>query len=99
MAGRETEEDLLIELQGCLHKFNEVKRRPDVKELLKDLERNVKLAVPKNRRQRRSMQQAGKHDVTEVYSPPRISEMAGEMGLKKGWALDLTTNDPDDGSP
>ena len=84
--GRETEEDMLIQMQGCLHKFNEVKRRPDVKELLKDLERNITLAVPKNRRQRRSLQRDGKHDVTEAYSPPRISEMAGKMGMKQGWA-------------
>ena len=34
-------------------------------------------------------------DVSEVYSPPRITDMAQRMGLKAGWALDLTTNDED----
>ena len=32
-------------------------------------------------------------DVAEVYSPPRIAEMAGRMGLRPGWSLDLTTCD------
>ena len=34
-------------------------------------------------------------DVAEVYSPPRVTTMAREMGLKAGWSLDLTTNDTD----
>ena len=39
----------------------------------------------------------GKIDVAEVYSPPRITEVANKMGMKPGWALDLTEVDPDDG--
>ena len=34
-------------------------------------------------------------DVAEVYSPPRIAEMARQMGLRGGWSLDLTTCDKD----
>ena len=37
--------------------------------------------------------------VVEVYSPPRITKMAKQMGLSTAWALDLTENDPDDGQP
>ena len=32
-------------------------------------------------------------DVAEVYSPPRIADMAKKMGLRAGWSLDLTTCD------
>ena len=37
---------------------------------------------------------AGK-DVAEVYSPPRATQMAREMGLQAGWSLDFTTNHTD----
>ena len=30
-------------------------------------------------------------EVAEVYSPPRVTTMAEQMGLRAGWALDLTT--------
>ena len=33
--------------------------------------------------------------IAEVYSPARIIEMAKKMGLREGWALDLTTRDRD----
>ena len=36
--------------------------------------------------------------VGEVYSPPRVVEMARRMGSKAGWSLDLTTKD-EDGTP
>lgn len=32
-------------------------------------------------------------DVAEVYSPPRITTKAKQMGLAAGWSLDLTTVD------
>ena len=37
-------------------------------------------------------------DVAEVYSPPRVVEMAKKMGLRAGWSLDFTTTD-DEGNP
>ena len=36
---------------------------------------------------------------SKVYSPARVTETARKMGLKDGWALDLTVDDPDDGLP
>ena len=36
-----------------------------------------------------------KIEVAEVYSPPRVTEMAHQMGLKVGWSLDITTVDVD----
>ena len=32
-------------------------------------------------------------DVAEIYSPPRVATMAGQMGFAAGWSLDLTTVD------
>ena len=45
------------------------------------------------------LKQAFGSDCGEVYSPPRITKMASEMGLHPAWALDLTVVDPDDGIP
>ena len=38
------------------------------------------------------------NDVSEIYSPPRITTVAESTGLRPGWALDLTVNKPD-GTP
>ena len=51
---------------------------------------------------RREKKQAVRRIVSELYSPPRVTAMLRRMtdhGLIPGLALDLTTNDPDDGSP
>ena len=34
-------------------------------------------------------------EVAEVYSPSRVTDMARQMGLRAGWALDITTQDVD----
>ena len=34
-------------------------------------------------------------EVAEVYSPPRVVEMANRMGMRGGWSLDVTTCDTD----
>ena len=51
---------------------------------------------------RREQKQAVRRIVSEVYSPPRITEMLKGMsnqGLTPGLALDITTIDPADGEP
>ena len=40
-----------------------------------------------------------RNDVSKIYSPPRVVAMAARMGLRPGFALDLTVIDPDDGLP
>ena len=35
----------------------------------------------------------------EIYSAPRVNEMARKMGTLPGFSLDLTCDDPDDGKP
>ena len=52
-----------------------------------------------NHRQRRTLQRSGRNDVSEVYSPPWMTEVAGGVGLRPGWAIDLREDDPDDGLP
>ena len=51
---------------------------------------------------RRQKKQAVKRLVTEIYSPPRVTEMlkhTSNHNLAPGLAIDLTTVDPDDGMP
>ena len=51
---------------------------------------------------RRETTQAVRRLVTEIYSPPRVTEMLKHMSnhkLTPGLAIDLTTVDPDDGTP
>ncbi len=99
IAGIESSEDRVNEIEGYIAKLNTVAAKPDVKEILKDLEKNPAMQLPKNRRQRRSMNANGKYDVSELYSPPRITAMAKQLGMKDGWALDLTITDETDGKP
>ena len=51
---------------------------------------------------RREKKQAVRRLVSEICSPPRVTAMLKRMtnhGLTPGLALDLTTDDPDDGMP
>ena len=34
----------------------------------------------------------GKHDITEIFSPPRFTKRANSFGLKPGYAIDLETS-------
>ena len=42
--------------------------------------------------------QYGNH-ISELFSPPRVTHIATKIGLKPGFALDLTQVDPEDGKP
>ncbi len=88
----------LVAQAARLNSLNELLQKPDVKKILEDLEKLPEFKLPKNRRQRRSMQGYGK-DVAEIYSPPRVTKIASDMGLRPAWALDLTQVDPADGLP
>ena len=41
----------------------------------------------------------GQPDVAEVYSPPRVANLAHHSNLMPGFALDISVLDPDDGLP
>ena len=82
-----------------LNGFNELLHKPDVKAMLDELEKQPGFQLPKNRRQRRSIAQSYGKDIAEVYSLPRVTKIASDMGLRPAWALDLTQTDPEDGLP
>ena len=83
-----------------LNNIHAAMQRSDAKEIIKDLEKLAEFKLPKNRRQRRTLHQNGySSDVGEVYSPPRVTKIASDMGLRPAWALDLTELDPSDGLP
>ena len=69
-----------------ISKFEALKKRNDVKEIIKDLDKG-------------KLNGNGKHHVSEVDSQPCIMRMAQKVGLKAGWALDLIQADPDDRLP
>ena len=51
---------------------------------------------------KREHKKAMRRMVSEVYSPPRVTKMLSGMKdhpLLAGFALDVTCNDPDDGTP
>ncbi len=70
--------------------------KPDVKKILKELEKLPKFQLDTSDKGRSHLREHVK-DVAEVYSPPRMTTMASRMGLKAAWALDLTQVDPVDG--
>ena len=36
----------------------------------------------------------GKYDIAELFSPPRMTELANEYGLRGGWSIDDRCTDP-----
>ena len=99
LAHIERKERALEELANCINMLNDLKKKNDVKEIMKMRENSEAFELPKNRRQRCTMNCQGKHDISEVYSPLRVTAMAEKMGLQAGWALDLAEVDADDGMP
>ena len=75
--------------------MDKIKDSKNVSELIRQLERSKHYDIKTADRQRRRMNKEGAHDVSEVYSPPRITAMAEKVGLDPGWALDLTVADED----
>ena len=71
-----------------------------VKKIIERLGKAKKFKGPRMKpMQRPSTHHPGNDDVAELYSPPRVTEMAGTMGMEPGFALDLTKDDEDDGEP
>ena len=95
LADQEVPDDLVRERLACLNMASKVRDRADVRQLIRELEELPKFQLPNNRRGRKKLRADGKHDVAEIYSPPRMAEAAAALGLKSGWSLDLTTCDQD----
>ena len=88
------------QMLSMLNQLNQIKTNRDVKKIIERLGKTKKLKAPKMKpMQRPSMHHSGDADVAELYSLPRVTEMAGTMGMKPGFALDLMKDDEDDGEP
>ena len=87
------------DLVGMLNKLGEIKSNKDVKRIIERLGQTAKLKGKKiSPIQRPSTHHPGKDDVAEMYSPPRVTAMASTVGMKPGFAIDLTQVD-EDGEP
>ena len=87
----------LQELIDCHAVLNTLRQHTEVKRIIQDIDKNIK--CPARAKAAATLNNSGKVDVAEVYSPPRIAEVARSMGLRPGWSLDLTEIDPDDNEP
>ena len=90
-------EKLREEFVENLKLLNSLRDHTEVKQLLQEIDEGIKVRGMGTKPQ--PLRHDGHHDVAEVYSPPRITEMAKQVGLEPGWALDLTEVDVDDGQP
>ena len=79
-------------------RLDKLKARSDVREITRQLDRTKK-HDNNSEKQRKRVETNGVNDVSEIYSPPRVTAMAEKMGLRAGWALDLVEVDPEDGLP
>ena len=94
-------EDATMTVKELIAEINLVEKRHEGKD---EEQMNCIMAVlgadPKSFK--REKRQAVRRLVSEIYSPPRITDMLRHMSnhnLTPGLALDLTTFDPDDGQP
>ncbi len=90
-------EKQLQELIDCHKVLNSLRQHTEVKRIIQEIDANLK--SPVNDKPAAALNNDGKVDVAEVYSPPRIAEVAKHMNLRPGWSLDLTEVDPDDNEP
>ncbi len=88
------------EMLRCFNSVNAIKSKGVVREIIEKLDNKEKFVVPRAREVRRQVRSdLTDMDAAEMYSPPRITEMAEKLGMRPGWALDLTVTDPEDGLP
>ena len=88
------------ESAALLNQLNALLKTSEVGKIIEELNQSPEFQMPKSRGPRKRLTQDGwGTDCGEVYSPPRVTKVAAQMGLKPAWALDLTTLDPEDGEP
>ena len=81
----------------CLRRIQAVKELKTMRDIITKLDKDFR--KPKDKFKAQTMNANGDNDVSEVYSPPRIAEMAKQFGIAAGFSLDLTQVDPHDGQP
>ena len=84
------------EMKDCLKLLAAVREHTEVKKIIKDLDEAMKVRI--TAKTTAPLNNTGNCDVAEVYSPPRMTTAAEEVGLRPGWALDLTQRD-ENGEP
>ena len=88
------------ELVNSVNQVRAIKKKGLVKDIIEKLEKASQSKPPKVRSVRREiLRHVPGIEVAEMYSPPRITEMARKLGMDGGWALDLTEVDEEDGQP
>ena len=71
--------------------MGEVRNHVDVKKIISDLAQSRPLKRSNIKPlQRPDVVDEGNKDVSEAYSPPRVTAMADRLGMKLGTAFDLT---------
>ena len=71
-----------------------------VRRILDELSKSKEFQMPKSRGDRELLlADEWKTECGEIYSPPRVTQLISELGLRPAWSLDLTTVDPEDGKP
>ena len=74
-------------------------RTSTVKRILEDLSQRKEFQLPKSGTRELLLADEWKTECGEIYSPPRVTQLISEIGLRPAWSLDLTTSDPEDGKP
>ena len=75
-------------------------RTAAVRKIIEELNEKQKFQMPRNRKDRKNLlQETWITECGEVYSPPRVTQIVSELGLRPAWSLDLTTIDAEDGKP
>ena len=70
-----------------------------VRQILEELDElpEFQIAEPKGRKW--VLREEHEIECAEIYSPPRVTKVVTEIGLRAAWALDFATVDPKDGLP
>ena len=86
-----------IPRQQTMEELKSLMATAEVKRILTELEEQSELQLPRQSKKQPRLARWIK-DCAEVYSPPRITEVANRIEMKSAWALDLTTLD-EEGNP
>ena len=70
-----------------------------MRQILKELDELPEFQLPKAKGRRGLLREKCNTECAEIYSPPRVTQVVTEIGLRSAWSLDLTTTDPEDGQP
>ena len=99
--GEEIQQDVEMDFIGAMKAQEEIGRlEPSVDDVVSNL--ILQQIGSLGRSYRREARQGVKKLVSEIYSPPRVTEMIMESKMKHilpGFSLDITADDPMDGKP